>query len=795
MGVKALSLFLIITMLLSCFFVNVSSVNVNNAKITTSSIEEANLPEWSAGNFWKYDMNFIFTSHDGLINNFMIDARIEDLTAVVTSITDLYGELVYVLSLNGYITGTVSLILADISLADLRGPLSGTAIISKDTLGIKNFVFNIDAEAGAEVNLPVLGWKGLNFDMIMDFVPSFDFFAFPINITDENWDFLIEPASLEVEVGIPALGPLGESNFSSSMVFNDVMEVNRVETVFDVPAGIFDTFVLKGIWGDYDLSNLWYAPAAGYLVKVDEVLYWENGTIESEFYLKLIETNFNEGNSPPNKPDTPYGQNMAEINHDYIYMTKTIDPEGDQVEYLWDFGDGADNDWVGPYESGEIVTATNRWYTKGSYNVIVKSRDESGIESEWSEPFPVTVLGNPKITVSINHIEQIDDIDVGSEPELYYTVAAGSVTEPVTYYHTTDGTDQGNWISNDNWEPEMEHVFIADGKDVLVTIKLMDHDDFLWDGSWDPDLADVSGCDGDGVDNDVFPPEEVARGAIYHGTFNMATKLLKEYTTGEPNTNADYVFSENGEYLTCGHYQPDYSEGDDGNDAKVWFELDSDYIPPQANAQIIEPPEKLRSKEEIRFAGKVTEGAPSYSWSWDFDSDGVVDSTDPNPVYSYDEDGTYTAVLTVTDSYGEYSSNSLVLVIENDDPILSNDEVSWTGNGKLEDTFTFSVHYIDGDDDNPTVKKVFIDGNAKTLEGYGWNSDYILDLTGTAIGKGQHTYYFYFEDGHGSSAQTSEKTFSVEKSRSRYYNLNSILLILLDNFPLLEKFLKITIVL
>ncbi|WP_094228419.1 PKD domain-containing protein [Methanolobus psychrotolerans] len=37
------------------------------------------------------------------------------------------------------------------------------------------------------------------------------------------------------------------------------------------------------------------------------------------------------------------------------------------------------------------------------------------------------------------------------------------------------------------------------------------------------------------------------------------------------------------------------------------------------------------------------------SWQWDFDYDGIIDSTEQNPVYTYTENGTYTVKLVVSD--------------------------------------------------------------------------------------------------------------------------------------------------
>jgi PKD repeat protein len=43
------------------------------------------------------------------------------------------------------------------------------------------------------------------------------------------------------------------------------------------------------------------------------------------------------------------------------------------------------------------------------------------------------------------------------------------------------------------------------------------------------------------------------------------------------------------------------------------------------------------------------------SWSWDFDNDGVVDSTERNPTHSYTRNGDYTVTLTITGPHCELS--------------------------------------------------------------------------------------------------------------------------------------------
>ena len=784
---KMTSFFLVFLLLISSIFVGATTVDVQNNSKTISMLNQVDLPEWNIGNLWQYNMDFDFRTNEGGSTTFSVAAEISGMIATVTDIIVVDNKEFYYLTIaDGDIDGVVSLFSTEWEVANFEGELEGYAHICKDNLAIKEFNFEVD---DGRANIPLIGWRNLDFYMTMNFDPDFDFFDFPIVEGEEDWDVIIDEATLEAAVDIDVV--FGQADYTGSMAFTDVMSMDGIETI-SVGAGDYECYKIGGTWG-YE-SELWYAPVAGYFAKVDETLDWEDGSIEAEYHLELIYTNYDQNNNPPDKPDKPVGQTTGEAEQDYSYTTQANDPDGDQVYYWFDWGDGTNSGWVGPYPSGTPVSVTNKWYETGVYCVVAKAKDESGIESCWSEPLSVMIMGRPKVTILMHHINKKDEIDYWTwpnteEPEWYYMCHAKTEQgSPAQFNSHKD--DYGEWISSNSWTPDEEHEFEVTERNALILIKLMDYDG-ISEGNSD-DLADISGSnipDDEGYDDGT--PDK--RGAVYHGTYDLVTEELKAYNS-DPDENADYVYKESGYYITAGDHEPDNStewEGgmfDAENDATVWFRLSSDYNTPVANAQLLEPIEKRRPKEPLTFIGTVKYGAPDYSWYWEF-SDGTT-SNEQNPTKTFPDKGAYTAKLTVTDGFDQTSQHTITFDLINDNPVLTYDRVKWTGEGTTSDTFTFTVHYFDPNQDNPSIKKVYIDGEGKNLNGQGTNSDYTLELKGSEIGKGNHRFYFEFEDGHGGSSKTSEKTFSVKRTRSSKIFMQNYIATLLENYPFLLKILK-----
>jgi len=87
--------------------------------------------------------------------------------------------------------------------------------------------------------------------------------------------------------------------------------------------------------------------------------------------------------APPNTPlitGLPHGK----INVEYTYCANTSDPDGDDVFYWFEWGDGNNTGWLGPVASGATVCANHTWSNKGSFTVQVKAKDTNGLESAWA---------------------------------------------------------------------------------------------------------------------------------------------------------------------------------------------------------------------------------------------------------------------------------------------------------------------------------------------------------------------------------------------------------------------------
>ena len=105
--------------------------------------------------------------------------------------------------------------------------------------------------------------------------------------------------------------------------------------------------------------------------------------------------------SPPDTPDAPSGQTDALTGNTYVYTVVTLDPEGDDIQYGWNFDDGGSIQWSEWYSSDESCSMSHTWNSLGTHLVRVKARDIWGGESNWSDPLMVTTEDDDNPIVQI----------------------------------------------------------------------------------------------------------------------------------------------------------------------------------------------------------------------------------------------------------------------------------------------------------------------------------------------------------------------------------------------------------
>jgi len=71
----------------------------------------------------------------------------------------------------------------------------------------------------------------------------------------------------------------------------------------------------------------------------------------------------------------------------------TIDPDGNRVQYTFDWGDGS-RYTTGFYYSGTTKSSSHKWTVAGTYNVKAAATDSVGASSHWSSPLVVSITGS-----------------------------------------------------------------------------------------------------------------------------------------------------------------------------------------------------------------------------------------------------------------------------------------------------------------------------------------------------------------------------------------------------------------
>ena len=93
----------------------------------------------------------------------------------------------------------------------------------------------------------------------------------------------------------------------------------------------------------------------------------------------------------------PTGENISGptegvIGEEYTFCVDVFDDQEDDIYCIWDWGDGTNTGWLGPYSSGETVCTSHSWNSTGYYDIKINLKDDMESESGWSEPYQFKIL-------------------------------------------------------------------------------------------------------------------------------------------------------------------------------------------------------------------------------------------------------------------------------------------------------------------------------------------------------------------------------------------------------------------
>ena len=196
----------------------------------------------------------------------------------------------------------------------------------------------------------------------------------------DTWHFFGDPSIL-LRTDTPSEMSVEHSQYLDLKTLSLEVTVNDIEGA------------LCSIYRDNIVYGSAYTDETGYaLIELDESF---TGTEPVE----LLITAYNKVpyiaeiivNTEPAIPNLPEGAETGVPHKEYIYETSTIDDEGDQVYYQWCWGDGHYSEWLGPFDSGETVSASHTWSEEATYFVKVKAKDIYDLETDWSEKLTIRI--------------------------------------------------------------------------------------------------------------------------------------------------------------------------------------------------------------------------------------------------------------------------------------------------------------------------------------------------------------------------------------------------------------------
>ena len=200
-------------------------------------------------------------------------------------------------------------------------------------------------------------------------------------------------------------------------------------------------------------------------------------------------------NGAPTTPATPSGPASAFINVATTFSTSATDPNGDSLQYQYDWGDGVLSGWGAASQS-------HSWTAAGQYAVKARARDSLDAESAWSAAKTITITQNTQ-----NAAPSTPATPSGASSALvntaitFSTSASDSNGDSLQYRYDWGGGVLSSWgpaSQSHRWSAAGQYAVKAQARDSLGA-------ESTWSGAKTVTITSpvpvVTDSDGDGVPN------------------------------------------------------------------------------------------------------------------------------------------------------------------------------------------------------------------------------------------------------------------------------------------------------
>ncbi len=515
--------------------------------------------------------------------------------------------------------------------------------------------------------------------------------------TGESWDMEleVEDPSEELEVTLAWTDPPSDQGADPTIVNDLDLEVEAPDGTRYV-GNAFEGYN-PGYSEPNPTSNPWDGPRNSEYdgLNVEEnvlLLPDENGVESGTYEVTVTAHDVPEESQPfavvasggigdepiPDEPEADFTYDQIEPTEEYTveFTDESVPGDYDITEWYWEFGDG---------ETSTEQHPTHSYTEEGTYTVELTVTDQNDISDSVSEE---VVVEDEPVDPPTAEFEFVPESPEEGESVEFSDESTEGDANIVDW-----SWDFGDGATSSDENPT--HVYDEEG---TYTVELTVTDE--------NDLSDTT-TDQIEVEEDDEYDEFTATNSEHED----AGRAYSEFDWGE--WGYVYYAHGSGDYLGGSGDVTTLREIEPGE----YYELVEDEDPEGPDAEFTFTPEEPEVEETVDFTDQSTEGDESIvSWSWDF-GDGAT-SGDENPTHVYDEEGTYTVELTVTDENDLSDTTTDQIEAEDDDDdeyeeyTASNSEHEDTGRAYSEGWWNPEYYavgsgdYLGGSGDVTTLREI-----------------------------------------------------------------------------------------